>query len=261
MSNRDREDLRGAGQDAALERAWRDGSAEQPSARVDAAILVAAHKAVTDRSRVAAVTPARDPPRQRWSRWAPMAAAAAVAGLAFMLVQTLPRDPDRARPPAARESAKATAAPTGVKTPAPAQSDLAERQPVESSRSGDSDSPVAQEQTGSPGVTAAPSLDPAPPAAMPAENSAGAIAAAPQVPSVGSNESRGDAGAKRGQAVDSTATGEVASPEEWVTRILALHDAGDIAAAADVLRAFRAAVPDADRYLPESLREWAALVR
>jgi hypothetical protein len=56
-------------------------------------------------------------------------------------------------------------------------------------------------------------------------------------------------------------TGEAASPEEWVTRILALHDAGDIAAAEDTLRAFRAAMPDADRYLPESLREWAALVR
>lgn len=56
-------------------------------------------------------------------------------------------------------------------------------------------------------------------------------------------------------------TGEAASPEEWVTKILALHDAGDIAAAEDTLRAFRVAVPDADRYLPKSLGEWAALVR
>jgi hypothetical protein len=53
----------------------------------------------------------------------------------------------------------------------------------------------------------------------------------------------------------------VAVVDEWLQRITALHAAGDIAAAEDALRAFRAAVPDADRYLPESLREWAALVR
>ncbi len=43
-------------------------------------------------------------------------------------------------------------------------------------------------------------------------------------------------------------------------KITALHAAGDIAAAADALRAFRATVPDADRHLPESLREWAGSV-
>ena len=96
---------------------------------------------------------------------------------------------------------------------------------------------------------------------MPAENPAGGIVAASQVPLVGSNESRSDAGAKRGEVADSIVTGGIASPEEWVTRILALHDAGDMAAAADTLRAFRVAVPDADRHLPESLREWASLVR
>jgi hypothetical protein len=53
----------------------------------------------------------------------------------------------------------------------------------------------------------------------------------------------------------------VAVVNAWLQRITALHAAGDIAAAEDALRAFRAAVPDADRYLPESLREWAALVR
>jgi len=256
MSNRDREDLREAGQDAALERVWRNGSAEQPSARVDAAILAAAHEAVADRKRVPSATPARVPPRQRWSRWAPMAAAAAVAGLAFMLVQTLPRDPERATTPAAQESAKA-AAPASAKAPASARPDLAERQRVESSRVGESGRPVAQEQAAPPRVMAAPSDVPAPPAAMPAENPAGGIAAASQVPSVGSNESHSDAGAKRGAVADSIVTGAAASAEDWVAKVLALHDAGDIAAAADTLRAFRAAVPDADRHLPESLREWA----
>jgi hypothetical protein len=36
-----------------------------------------------------------------------------------------------------------------------------------------------------------------------------------------------------------------------------LHDAGDLAAAETELRAFRAAHPDADGYLPEPVREWA----
>ncbi|EFK95646.1 hypothetical protein LDC_2342 [sediment metagenome] len=46
----------------------------------------------------------------------------------------------------------------------------------------------------------------------------------------------------------------------WAERIAALHRSGDITAAADALRAFRAADPDADAYLPDSLREWARTV-
>jgi hypothetical protein len=110
-------------------------------------------------------------------------------------------------------------------------------------------------------VVAAPSDIPAPPAAIPAENPAGGIAAAPQVPSVGSNESRSDLNAARGKALESAVADQAASAEEWVTRIVALHDAGDIAAAAESLRAFRATEPNADRHLPEQLREWAGSVR
>lgn len=261
MSNRDREEPREARQDAALDGAWRSVSTEQPSARVDAAILAAARNAVADRRETARATPARFTPRQRWSQWAPMAAAAAVAGLALTLVQTLPRDPDHAPPPAVPESAKSAAAPTAVPAPAPALPDPAERQRFEAPHASDTVGPVAQERAAPAPVVAAPSDIPAPPAAIPAENPAGGIAAASQVPSVGSNESRSVAGAKRGELADSMVTGEAASPEEWVTKILALHDAGDIAAAEDTLRAFRVAVPDADRYLPKSLGEWAALVR
>jgi len=50
------------------------------------------------------------------------------------------------------------------------------------------------------------------------------------------------------------------APAAWATRIAALHDAGDLAAAEAELRAFRAAHPDADDYLPESVHAWAASV-
>ena len=48
--------------------------------------------------------------------------------------------------------------------------------------------------------------------------------------------------------------------DAWVARIVDRHAAGDLDAAATDLRAFRAAYPDADSRLPESLREWAASV-
>lgn len=48
---------------------------------------------------------------------------------------------------------------------------------------------------------------------------------------------------------------------EWATRVEALYASGDLAGAADALRAFRAAEPDADSYLPEPLRNWARTVK
>jgi hypothetical protein len=42
--------------------------------------------------------------------------------------------------------------------------------------------------------------------------------------------------------------------------IAKLHAAGDVTAAEQALRAFRAADPDADTFLPESLRDWARTV-
>ena len=50
------------------------------------------------------------------------------------------------------------------------------------------------------------------------------------------------------------------SPSAWARRIAALHDAGDLAAAEAELRAFRAAHPDADDYLPQAVRVWATSV-
>jgi hypothetical protein len=51
------------------------------------------------------------------------------------------------------------------------------------------------------------------------------------------------------------------STAERSDNIAALFAAGDFTGAADALRAFRAADPQADTYLPESLRDWARTVR
>jgi hypothetical protein len=255
MSDHDRADLRDAQRDAELERAWRNGSTEQPSARLDAAILAAAREAVGDRNETPVATPARVRPRQRWSQWVPLAAAAAVAGLAFTLVQTLPRDPEWAPTPAAQE-------PATVAAPADAPPASAARQGLEPPRARETFDPVAQEKESAPNLTAAPQAVPASPAArmpaaMPAESTVGATAAASRAPPVGSNESRADSNAARSKAVDAAMTEQATVADGWVEKIMDLHAAGDIAAAEDALQAFRAAVPDADRYLPESLKAWA----
>ena len=50
------------------------------------------------------------------------------------------------------------------------------------------------------------------------------------------------------------------SAADRAANIAALYASGDVTAAADALRAFRAADPDADAFLPESLRNWARTV-
>ena len=52
----------------------------------------------------------------------------------------------------------------------------------------------------------------------------------------------------------------VPSPEDWARRIAALHASGDLDAAAAQLREFRRAYVDADGFLPDELRDWAAAV-
>jgi hypothetical protein len=48
---------------------------------------------------------------------------------------------------------------------------------------------------------------------------------------------------------------------DWIVRIEALHESGDLDGAAALLREFRAIDPGADARLPQSLREWAQSVR
>jgi len=66
--------------------------------------------------------------------------------------------------------------------------------------------------------------------------------------------------AEREAAAGASAAPAPEPPASWARRVAALHDAGDIAAATAELRAFRAAYPDAEQYLPEAVREWAASV-
>jgi hypothetical protein len=171
--------------DTAVDAAWRHAAREQPPVRVDDAILAAARAAV----RHDAQPPGPAPASRRWARWQPLAAAAGVIGLSFLLVQLLPRD-ERARAPAA-----------------PAAGDAA--------------------------------------SAASAERAAEAVAAPP--PTL---EAR----------AEQAAVPVPEPPADWVRRIAAFHDAGDLGAATAELRAFRAAYPDAEQYLPESLRAWAASV-
>jgi hypothetical protein len=84
---------------------------------VDDVILAAARDAARQ-------TPASRPSRARepwWRSWQPMAAAAGVAGLAFVLVQLLPRDePQQSLPVTPQEPAAPAAAPAPATAPAPA---------------------------------------------------------------------------------------------------------------------------------------------
>ncbi len=94
MSNHERESSRSPNRDAALDHAWQQASDEQPPSRLDAAIIAAARRAVDDRHEPANVVRASPQSRSWLTRWQPLAAAAAVAGLAFVLVQSLPRERD-----------------------------------------------------------------------------------------------------------------------------------------------------------------------
>jgi hypothetical protein len=195
MSTDRRDDERSG--DPAVDQAWRAAANDQPSAQLDATILAAA-RAATSRAQPRPSTSAK---RYWWTHWQPLAAAAGVAGLAFTVVQMLPRDRDL-RPAPASETARPERAEVTTQDSA-AATEAAERNPA------------------SPGAPAA---------------------AAP---------------AAADRAKEATSARELPAPEAWARRIEMLHAAGDETAAADALRAFRAAYPDADQYLPESLQPWA----
>jgi len=125
MSNHDREGLRPSHRDADLARAWREASDEQPPAHLDAAILAAARKSVPDHGEQRNTAPGRARSRNWLMRWQPLAAAATVAGLAFVLVQMLPREHDFEPSMQRQESTPvpAAATPQVSRPSAPAASD------------------------------------------------------------------------------------------------------------------------------------------
>jgi hypothetical protein len=234
--------------DTTIDGEWRKASREEPPPHVDAAILAAAR---TRRSRFAA--------------WQPLAAAAAVAGLAFLLVHLLPRERDVGQPI--------------LMEPAPPPA-----APVEQAV------PVARSTMQ--GATGTVPVAPRDPANESSERARAAEKPAPDLPQeqAESVASRSDAAAgPRQRSKESRADGELAveapaqaaateraaaraessspsspesemQPTQWATLIETLYGSGDPAAAESQLRAFRREHPDADRYLPEALREWASEV-
>jgi hypothetical protein len=230
MSNHERHGSPPPGGDDLLDRAWREASDDQPPAQLDAAIIAASRKAVADSGAPGnTVTTGRAPSRNWLTRWQPLAAAATVAGLSVVLVQMLPRDvpDDRPTPGASRSVSSAEREAVAEQAPAPGAGPATPAAPlappsVSAEAGADRREAVALEQAGQ--------LASAPAAALPrARAREHAKAAAP------------DAAA-------------------WAARIVTRHAAGELAAAADALQAFRAVDPEADRYLPDSLRDWAATV-
>lgn len=159
-------------------------------------------------------------------QWQPLAAAATVAGLAFVLLQTLPRD-------------REVAPPIRIETPAsPGTGQAARDRSVESAFRSPTPE-VAADIAGSMREAEADQRR-AVMAVVPGE-AYSAETAAP-------DPERASAAVAQRSAAD------------WAARIEALHASGDLAGAASVLREFRATEPDADARLPESLHEWARTV-
>jgi hypothetical protein len=174
-----------------------------------------------------------------------MAAAAAVAGLALLLVPRTERQ-ERMLTAPTQDNPTESAQPANEAVPA--------------------DVPVPDRE-------AASAERPAPPAAAPA---AKMQSVAPQAtgPSTAAETGPVEAQTRAETAGPGTATARSravtaggvdgsagsASPQEWIDRVATLHAAGDMAAAAAALQEFRRAFPDADAQLPPELRAWAAAV-
>jgi hypothetical protein len=280
--------------DAALERLWRETSVEQPPAHLDAALLAAAHESVASRreqpAKPALLSRRRAGTTPWLARWQPLAATAAVAGLAFVLVPTMMSREEKLAPtlqrpaptsvPAAAESQSdgppapdAIGATRARETPVPAREPGGRRE----RDAGATDRPLVQREIPAP---------PAPAAVPPPATSTEAAAATSTEPMEEAPEATfGERSDARSKAMEAQTAGRAAasapaaaaapSPTTrdrnaddamvldaaaWAARIEALHASGDVAAAERELRSFRAADPTADAYLSKPLRDWARTV-
>ncbi len=264
--------------DPALDRLLRADADASPSAKLDAAILAAAHRAVLGAPRDARSAEATRP----WRWWMPLAAAAAIGAVAIGVLQLIPSGHESlpnvvSDMPATTPQVSVTPAPS----PAPAP-------------------PIQMQQPGTPKITAE---APAPRSSAPVRRKASEPAAAPepfpanrappaqesaQAPAtppapaaaaraapadaMNAESTRRDAAQSAAGAVDRAAAGalaksaikdrsEVFRADEFVARIRRLRSEGKMEEAAQELAAFRAAFADADARLPSDLREWAASVK
>jgi hypothetical protein len=213
--------------DATVDAAWRKASRDEPPPHVDTAILAAARAEA--RGRAPAGKPAARQPW--WVSWQPVAAAAGVIGIAFVLVQLIPREETTHAPAPAPVPAAATA-----KQPPAQRNKVAPSAPVQA--------PVVAAPTPAPAVTD--------------KSVAARESMSGDVMSAETAERPAPAGPAAGASAPSAAA--PMPPEAWARHIAALHASGDVAAAASELSAFRTAYPDADAYLPVPMRPWAASV-
>ncbi len=256
MTAQDRDGPFRSNRDDALERAWREASTERPPPDVDAGVLAAARAAVAKREEAGDVRRRAKP----WvARWQPALAAAAVAGLALVLVPMLPRE--QGSVPTSQRQQRSTAAPAAESAspsaPAPQRMDAtppASRSQVE---------PEFPEQLPRAVPVPSPSqapveVPPAPARSEIAERASGSDTPAPTA--APAPASRTTAAADAAAATFGQAAPPPPDVTAWASRIEALHAAGNFEAAARELRAFRAVDPRADTYLPEPLRAWARTV-
>ena len=228
--------------DDPVDRAWHGTSVEEPPPQIDAAIIEAAR---TEAARARQVTPTGTAARVRrngewWLRWQPLAAAAAVAGLAFVLVQTIPRDRD-VTPPLSHERAR----PRAPVAPPRAERDAMPAAPI---------APPRAEQDAT--------------SAAPVESQAEMPSATVQAPVAGKDRSEAYENQARSSAkgaaesVEGRGAETFPAADRWAAKFEALAEAGEYAAAARELRAFRDAYgrEEADRELSEELRAWASSV-
>lgn len=237
--------------DPSLDAAWHAASTEEPTPQVDASILAAAHEETRSRSQSRSARRASP----RWIRWQSLAAAAGLAGLAFLVVQRMPTGTESTKTfespapslPAAGIRPEADNAAGAVSTAETQVPQLVQEPPRSSA-------PVSSEaRPPQPGEEA---FRKAAPADRPTtQGRAEDLAVAPLLESPTPLVRQQAAGI----AAEEPAS-DAPSPDVWVRRILALHEAGDLPAAAYELRAFRRAYPDADARLPTALHEWANTV-
>jgi hypothetical protein len=274
MSNHERDDPRAGTGDEALGRAWRQASDEQPPAQLDAAILASARKAIPDQDVVVKAIHTSRRSRTWLTGWQPLAAAAGVTGLAFILVQSLPRDRDVVPAIQVEESVSGS-----IRAPADSPSPSA-REAKDEKAAAAAAPTSAEESAVAPDDEHRTRTVPPPPPAAPRESAAQAASPAR---ALDRDSSTGGTAPMRAAEVDqrqttvpepsSQAVSEAAaapagvrhdvaplSARDRAARVVALYSSGDVAAAAEALRDFRGADPDADRYLPDSLRNWAKTV-
>jgi len=256
-------------QDEDIRQAWRAASAESPPAHVDTAIRSAARDAARTTERKDAPRPART-----WYReWQPMLAMAALAGLAFLLIQVMPLGNGAGMRPRTIASGAAKSAPPPIASPqisaAPTRPKVDETvrksagPPPPDGAAPTPPGPAAFDRSGNSANTAAGALErraPEPAAVAPLPDVADSLRSASPPPTANRERAAGPVDQER---IEATSPAGATRPavETRIDRIVTLYRAGDRSRAATELRALRTDVEGVDAQLPASLQAWARTVR